>query len=94
MPDDRKAVLVRITGRVQEVNFRAWTRTEAERLGLDGWVRNEHDGSVSALIVGEVQAVAAMLERFRSGPPSARVSGIATQEAALGEAAPGFRIVG
>ena len=68
--------------------------SEAERLGLDGWVRNEHDGSVSALIAGEAQAVTAMLERFRSGPPSARVSGIATQEAALGEAALGFRIVG
>ena len=46
-PSDR-AVLVRITGRVQGVSFRVWTRIEAERLGLHGWVRNEADGSVSS----------------------------------------------
>ena len=46
------AVRVRITGRVQGVYFRGWTRDEAARLGLDGWVRNEADGSVTALIAG------------------------------------------
>ena len=30
---------VHITGRVQGVNFRFWTREEAVRLGLGGWVR-------------------------------------------------------
>jgi len=44
--DDRKAVLVRITGRVQGVGFRVWTRQQAQRLGLTGWVCNEDDGSV------------------------------------------------
>jgi acylphosphatase len=39
MEDGRKAVRVRLMGRVQGVSFRVWTRTEAERLGLSGWVR-------------------------------------------------------
>ena len=52
MASERRAVRVRIAGRVQGVNFRAWTRDEAERLGLDGWVRNEADGSVTALLAG------------------------------------------
>lgn len=35
MTKDRRAALVRITGRVQGVCFRDWTREEAEKLGLD-----------------------------------------------------------
>jgi acylphosphatase len=47
-----RAALVRISGRVQGVSFRFWTRQEAERLNLNGWVRNEPDGSVQALVAG------------------------------------------
>jgi hypothetical protein len=49
---ERRAVLVSVTGRVQGVSYRAWTRDEARRLGLGGWVCNESDGSVRALVVG------------------------------------------
>ena len=68
-------MLVRITGKVQGVSFRVWTRIEAEKLGLNGWVRNEDDGSVRALIVGSDAAVAAMLKRLWEGPRGAAVSG-------------------
>jgi acylphosphatase len=66
---------------VQGVGFRAWTQTEARRCGVTGWVRNEPDGSVSVLISGPKDAVHAMLERVRSGPPGAMVSGVATEPA-------------
>ncbi|MFB3133999.1 MAG: acylphosphatase, partial [Rhodothermales bacterium] len=36
----------RVVGRVQGVYFRAFTRNQARRLGLHGWVRNDDDGSV------------------------------------------------
>lgn len=71
------AVEIRITGRVQGVWFRGWTRREALDLGLRGWVRNAPDGSVQALFVGPRPAVEKMLERCRYGPPSARVESIA-----------------
>ncbi|NRB17607.1 MAG: acylphosphatase [Rhodobacteraceae bacterium] len=51
------ALRARITGRVQGVTFRAWTRSEAEQRGLSGWVRNEPDGSVRALLIGPVPHV-------------------------------------
>lgn len=91
---NRKAVLVRIAGRVQGVGFRAWTQREALRLGLRGWVRNEPDGSVSAFIAGSSEAVAGMLERFRQGPSSAHVNSVETSPAGLADAPADFDITG
>ena len=65
-----------ISGRVQGVWFRGWTRQEAAALGLDGWVRNLADGSVEALFSGPEETVREMIERCRQGPPLARVDGI------------------
>jgi acylphosphatase len=72
---------VRVTGRVQGVSFRYWTRQQAALLGLRGWVRNEADGSVSALVAGPEAAVAAMLERFWQGPPGAVVAEVVSNDA-------------
>ncbi|MGK6312667.1 acylphosphatase [Neorhizobium sp. DT-125] len=94
MSDDRKAALVRITGRVQGVSYRVWTRNEATRLGLTGWVRNEEDGSVTALIAGPDTAVLAMIERFWHGPSGASVSGVETELTVTEEMPAGFRITG
>ena len=61
---DTRRVHVIIEGRVQGVFFRAYTRDEAAKLGLSGWVRNRPDGSVEALIEGEKTAVEKMLQWF------------------------------
>lgn len=86
------AFRVRVTGRVQGVAFRAWTRDEASRLGLTGWVRNESDGSVSAVICGSRDAVSVMLERMRKGPPAARVDDVAIQSFNVEDSPSGFRV--
>ncbi|MGO8916934.1 MAG: acylphosphatase [Stellaceae bacterium] len=62
-----------ITGRVQGVGFRAWTRREARRRAVRGWVRNRLDGSVEALLIGPADAVEALAEACRRGPGTARV---------------------
>ncbi|MHB8917449.1 MAG: acylphosphatase [Desulfocucumaceae bacterium] len=51
-----------ISGRVQGVCFRAYTREVAESLGIRGWVRNLPDGRVEAVIQGDHSAVEKMLE--------------------------------
>ncbi|PTE08639.1 acylphosphatase [Mesorhizobium helmanticense] len=94
MGEGRKAISVRIGGRVQGVSFRAWTRNEAERLGLAGWVRNEDDGSVAALIVGAEGAVSTMMNRFWRGPRGASVSSVTFQDIDPGRERDGFRIIG
>ncbi len=77
-----RSARLRITGRVQGVGYRAWALQTAVRLGLRGWVRNRADGSVEALVIGEEDAVAAMIEACREGPFAARVGEVAVSEAA------------
>lgn len=89
-----RAVRVRVSGRVQGVSFRAWTQGRARALGLDGWVRNEADGSVSALFGGESSAVDEMLEALHIGPRWANVTGVESAAADMAEVPPGFRIIG
>ena len=76
-----RSVHLRITGRVQGVGYRAWAIETATRLGLRGWVRNRADGSVEALVIGTDEAVAAMVEACRGGPPAARVVDVMVSEA-------------
>ena len=92
--NSQSATLARITGRVQGVGFRMWTEQQALALGLSGWVRNEPDGSVTALLAGPDDAVAAMLQRLHTGPRGAKVTGVTTEPADAGIAAGGFRILG
>jgi acylphosphatase len=53
-------VRVSYDGRVQGVGFRATTREIAAGYTVWGWVRNEHDGTVTL----EAQAEPAELDRF------------------------------
>ncbi|GIL40581.1 acylphosphatase [Roseiterribacter gracilis] len=68
-----RAVLLRISGRVQGVGYRAWFADEARARGLVGWVRNRADGSVEACIAGNDSALTQMIDAARSGPSHARV---------------------
>ncbi len=73
---------VRVTGLVQGVFFRAWTRDEARRLGIAGWVRNCPDGSVEAHLEGEADKVERMIALLRQGPPQARVDDVLVVDSA------------
>jgi acylphosphatase len=76
---------VRVTGRVQGVFFRAWTRDQAGQLGVSGWVRNCEDGSVEAHLQGEAEALEQLIERMRRGPPSARVENFEIKDVPVGD---------
>jgi acylphosphatase len=79
-----------ISGKVQNVWYRAWTVQEAEKLALNGWVRNRADGSVEALFAGPADKVAAMIDLCHTGPRAARVSGV-TVEDFTGDVPEGFQ---
>lgn len=66
----------RVTGRVQGVGFRWWTRSLATGLGLTGAVRNLPDGSVVVHARGTDDQLRDLRARLAEGPPGARVSAV------------------
>jgi acylphosphatase len=69
----QKTIHASVEGKVQGVFFRAYTREEAERLKLSGWVRNRPDGSVEALISGDARNIDTMLKWLETGSPLSQV---------------------
>ncbi len=88
------SVAVHVLGRVQGVGFRVWTGAQARALGLSGWVANDPDGSVRAVLTGREEAVALMLDRLRVGPPAARVDRVLTAPADPDDSPSDFRVTG
>ena len=83
-----------IYGQVQGVGFRVFVEDAAERLGLEGWVRNRGDGTVEALFAGSEQAITEALDACWEGPPHGHVIALDVKEAGshlLGERHPGER---
>jgi acylphosphatase len=65
-----------VRGRVQGVGYRAFVEEEAQRRGLQGWVRNRRDGSVEAVFAGPAAEVESMIAACRRGPFAAEVLAI------------------
>lgn len=66
-------VKLKIIGRVQGVFYRQSTKSQAQVLGLRGWVRNLADGSVEALAVGPKDKLELLIDWCGRGPNNARV---------------------
>ena len=89
---EAKRYLVR--GRVQGVGFRWFVEREAHMLGIAGWVRNNHDGSVELLAQGTRDQLSGLHSRLREGPRAARVDAVEVSEAAPTAGLSSFRIQG
>ncbi|MGQ9720296.1 MAG: acylphosphatase [Candidatus Jordarchaeum sp.] len=65
-----------VSGRVQGVFFRSDTKDEADKRGVNGWVRNLGDGRVEAVFEGDKNKVEEMIQWCKRGPPAAKVTGL------------------
>ncbi|GAP66712.1 MAG TPA: acylphosphatase [Mizugakiibacter sp.] len=63
-----------VSGHVQGVFFRASTREQALKLGVNGHARNLADGRVEVLASGSAEALEALERWLHAGPPAARVA--------------------
>jgi len=87
-----KAVSFCVSGRVQGVSFRYATRQVGVGMGVQGWVRNRGDGAVEGHLQGDDQAVEAVLDWCREGPPGARVEQLTWAPAPVDTKLAGFSI--
>ncbi|HHF7345717.1 TPA: acylphosphatase [Legionella feeleii] len=81
-----------VSGKVQGVWFRASTKSEADRLGLKGWVRNLSDGRVEVFACGNENQLELFYAWLQQGPRFADVSEC-TRENLPWEDHPAFEIL-
>jgi acylphosphatase len=89
-----KRVHVLVSGRVQNVGYRAFVVRAAEQLRLAGWVRNLEGGRrVELEAEGDAQAVEALIALLHQGPTAARVERVLVeQRLPLGQASGRFQV--
>ncbi len=66
--------MVKVSGKVQGVWFRATTQRQARALGVTGYVRNLDDGSVEILAQGGDQPVQQLIDWAHQGSANAQVA--------------------
>ncbi|UCG11181.1 MAG: acylphosphatase [Deltaproteobacteria bacterium] len=76
---DKARAHVLISGRVQGVFFRDYTRRAARARGISGWVMNTRDGRVEAVLEGEKEMVEDMIRWCHQGSPMSYVSDVSVQ---------------
>ncbi len=72
----KKSLHCLVSGKVQGVNFRAWTKDQADNLGIKGWVRNLHDGRVEILAQGNEEDLNKLKGRIAQGSTFSRVEDV------------------
>lgn len=65
-----------IRGYVQGVGYRWFVEREAARLGLEGWVANQSDGSVEVVAEGGDDALGQLVLVLWEGPAGSSVSDV------------------
>ncbi|MBF0505786.1 MAG: acylphosphatase, partial [Nitrospirae bacterium] len=75
----KKRAHLYISGKVQGVSYRWFTRDIAYELKLNGWVRNLPDSRVEAVFEGEKEHIEKAVTECRQGPPGALVRDVEVQ---------------
>ena len=72
-----------VSGMVQGVGFRFFTRDEADRLRVNGYVRNLRDGRVEVYAIGNGTQLARLRAALERGPRGAMVDHVAEEVAGV-----------
>lgn len=75
-----KTIRIIITGRVQGVFFRASAKEVAEQFTINGFARNQPDGSVHIEAEGSEENLNRFVDWCKHGPPRAQVTHVDVQE--------------
>ena len=92
MNRDKRYISFRVTGKVQGVWFRAYTRDKALLLNVTGWVKNNDDGSVSGEAIGTIDNIELLIENLKNGSPNSFVKDVDVKENPISQIVDGFDI--
>lgn len=82
MAEERRiARLYYVSGSVQGVGYRYFTRRAAQALGVSGYAKNLRDGRVEIYGIGSAESLQALRQRLEQGPPAAAVWEVAEEPA-------------
>ena len=87
-----KRLHIIITGRVQGVGYRFFTKDNADLYNVIGWVRNCANGSVEVEAQAQEEILQKFCEELRKGPFMGSVSDLQTQEIEPASGENSFRI--
>lgn len=90
--DDHQRLAAVVHGRVQGVGFRRYVRGWARTLRLDGWVRNEADGTVRLVAEGPRAGLDRLVRLLHGGPPPAAVDRVEADWGPAAGDADGFEV--
>jgi len=68
-----------VHGDVQGVGFRYFVQRKAQQLGLQGWVRNNDNGTVEVVAEGSREQLEDLKRALQEGPRMARVDRVETR---------------
>ena len=69
-----------VKGRVQGVGFRYFTNMIANRIGVNGYVKNLYDGSVEVYAIGSEDQIRELKNSLQRGPSYSRVDKVIEEE--------------
>ena len=92
MNQDKRYISFRVTGKVQGVWFRAYTRDKALLLNVTGWGKNNDDGSVSGEAIGTIDNIELLIENLKNGSPNSFVKDVDVKENPISQIVDGFEI--
>ncbi|MFW5990632.1 MAG: acylphosphatase [Candidatus Nanoarchaeia archaeon] len=83
---------IRVTGKVQGVFFRDYTKKKAVQLGIKGTVKNKEDGSVE-IIADENENIQKFIDWCWEGSPASRVDNVEISQIELPEKFNSFEVL-
>ncbi len=75
-----KSYAITVSGKVQGVFFRKFTKEKAVESGLNGFVRNQNDGSVYIEVTGDETVLEDFIQWCHTGSPQSVVKEVTVKE--------------
>ncbi len=72
----KKSIRLYISGTVQDIFFRTFIKSNAEKYNVKGFTRNLEDGRIEVFLEGDANDVNKMIEICKEGPKHSQIKNV------------------